>query len=756
MAGPRSRRGLVAAAALALLVAVGAGGPRAAAAAVLPSGTMTVAPAGTATWAQILANAGVVPPPLAPPVTTDSFLGTLGGTGGLQPPDTTGAVGPNHVVTFLNGSFRIRTKTGQDLGIVTDRQFWYRLAPSFVSDPKVVYDPGAGRWMAIQTANYTTSTAFVPFAISDTSDPTGRWTFYAIDADAANLAWPDYPHLGFNGTWIAITGNQYNNAATSFLGIKMWLIDKATALAGGPLTISRFEQGFDFGVPDGAGFTYSPALTIGAEPVLYMVSTHDNSVMRLSMVTGAGPAPVWDVVPGSTWVASSGEFTVAPGNAWNFLPPGAPQSGSAILIATNDARTQDCVFRDGRLWTAHVGGTPVGSPTRAVGIWYELDPLQMAVTGSPVVQTGNTGSLEGSSFHHYFPAVAPNATRDAIVGFSRSASTIFAEAAWSYRLVGDAANALRPLATIKAGEDSYVGSRWGDYSQAQADPCDDRTLWTIQEYAASRASGGPRWSTWWQRVATAPSPPSVTCPAPQVLEATGPTGRSVTLSFSVSAPGSTPLTLTLLEGSTIVGTATVPAGGPPTTGTPSITATYPLGIHSLTAVVNDCSGTTATCTTTVAIADATPPSVTATLKRTILWTARNALEDVGLASSATDLVAGAPTFVSTSVFSDEGHLTNAPGPDGTLSGALPTSTLRLRSQRKTNPAGLPPADGRVYLVVVRWTDGTNVGFAAKTVICPIAMTPTKLGAANAQAAAALAFANANAGAPPAGFFPIVP
>ena len=57
----------------------------------------------------------------------------------------------------------------------------------------------------------------------------------------------DFPGLGVNSRWIAITNNMFTIGGTpQFVGVKIWVIDKATALAGGPLDLWTFEPGFDF------------------------------------------------------------------------------------------------------------------------------------------------------------------------------------------------------------------------------------------------------------------------------------------------------------------------------------------------------------------------------------------------------------------------------------------------------------------------------------------------------------------------------
>ena len=61
---------------------------------------------------------------------------------------------------------------------------------------------------------------------------------------------------------------------------------------------------------------------------------------------------------------------------------------------------------------------------------------------------------------------------------------------------------------LKLGEDSYETQgegkvRWGDYSATVVDPEDDRTFWTIQEYAEEDEGPDPyddRWGTWWGKL----------------------------------------------------------------------------------------------------------------------------------------------------------------------------------------------------------------------------------------------------------------
>ena len=443
----------------------------------------------------------------APPL-ADDFEG-LGDNNTSIPPDTMGAAGPNHLMVMLNTQVRIQNKSGAEVSIVTLDTFWTGGGTGLSGDPfdpKLVYDSLSGRWMATVDADSRSATSAVWFAISDTSDPTGTWDFYAFDADSTDTYWADYPGFGVNSTWIAITNNMFTVVGNNFVDPKMWVIDKSTALSGGPLTVTVFDVGFDTAAGYD-GFTLKPALTFdAAETTLYIV---DNSgygygsgrfLLRLSRITGTGPSPTWSAVPGSS-IAGSGFFEVEAANRFDFSQIDADQLGTTTDVETNDPRALNAVYRNGRLWTTHSAGLPVGAVDRTAAFWYEINPAAMP---TPIVQSGYVDN--GAGTHYFFPSITANANNAVVLGFSYSDSTQYVDAAFTGRESTDTPGTMGAVTTCKAGEDSYVkdygsGSvRWGDYSATVVDPADDLTFWTLQEYAETDVGSGSsddRWGTWW-------------------------------------------------------------------------------------------------------------------------------------------------------------------------------------------------------------------------------------------------------------------
>ena len=118
-------------------------------------------------------------------------------------------------------------------------------------------------------------------------------------SDLSGVDWADYPRVGINSKWIAITANMFTVTGSSYSGSKMWVIDKSTAVAGGTMTYTEFPVGFD-NTGSGGGFTLTPAVTFDStEQILYIVNQWGGNTLRLSEISGTGSAPVWSVVSDS-------------------------------------------------------------------------------------------------------------------------------------------------------------------------------------------------------------------------------------------------------------------------------------------------------------------------------------------------------------------------------------------------------------------------------------------------------------------------
>src|SRR6267142_1176332 len=141
------------------------------------------------------------------------------------PHDTVGAVGIDKVFTNTNSNYRIHNKTtGAALSTVSSDTFWASSGGSGFFDPRIVFDPYNQRWILAMVSNAQTVNSSVEIAVSQTSDPSGSYfLFRFIEGCTAGTAgcigvgggetsaWADFPMLGFNKNWVAVSTNLFGS-----------------------------------------------------------------------------------------------------------------------------------------------------------------------------------------------------------------------------------------------------------------------------------------------------------------------------------------------------------------------------------------------------------------------------------------------------------------------------------------------------------------------------------------------------------------
>ncbi|MBI3850123.1 MAG: Ig-like domain-containing protein [Verrucomicrobia bacterium] len=418
--------------------------------------------------------------PTVGPALGASFQGLLDNNR-VIPPDTQGAVGPNHVMTTLNSQVRIQNRQGGVLSTVTLDFFWRSLGHAEAFDPKLVYDQQANRWVFVALSDPFSGTSSLMLGVSQTSDPTGNWNLFDVDADTANTLWADYPNLAYNGKWIVATVNMFGVSSPFFGRTQVYAFDKNDLGATGGAAHTVFND---------SGFTLVPAVTFDAsESNMYLVSEETSSSLRISSISGA--------VGSETYASNAG--TVSSPQSWDFgaaTVNSLPQLGTSEGIDADDSRMQICVNRNGSLWATHTVFLPPGSPTHAAVQWWQFR------TNGTLIQRGRIEDNSGQ-VHYAYPSIAVNQNDDAVIGYSRFSSAQYASANYSFRFSADPANTMSGDVVLKAGEAPYRKDfgygdvRWGDYSATVVDPLNDSDIWTIQEYAASPSGPVDRWGTWW-------------------------------------------------------------------------------------------------------------------------------------------------------------------------------------------------------------------------------------------------------------------
>jgi hypothetical protein len=441
---------------------------------------------------------------------------------GSIPPDTMGAVGPNHFMEVINGSVAIYTRTGIRLGHVSLDSFFtftsggitYPRNGSF--DPRVLYDPHSGRWFACALefgTNFADNNILL--AVSRTSDPTGTYDKYAIPVGVAS-AFTDYDTLGVddNGVYFGMTifpstGAYEQIAATG----------KASLIAAGPSLGNVYSWSSITDMYSSPQPAHNLDAAAPADPAWFVAS----STLVYGDVTYR--TLTWDVngVP----TLSDTSTVTTPG----YGPPlNAPARGSSTAIEVGDDRIQMALIRSRRLWTCRtVGVNSAGGSDSADRTGCEWLALDVSTLPAALQQSGRVyDSTAANPRFYYYPSLMVNGQGHAAMGFSGSRSSEYVGAYACGRLATDTPGTMQAVVLLKAGQASYLqldGSRnrWGDYSYTSLDPNDDMSLWTIQEYATGTAN---IWGTWVARLLS----PGPTLNNPAAAAAAGQT--TVTLNLT--------------------------------------------------------------------------------------------------------------------------------------------------------------------------------------------------------------------------------
>ena len=444
----------------------------------------------------------------------------------ISPSDSTGAVGPAHIVTAVNIEYAVWDKTAIDPAspLVGPDQL-SSLFPSlpdgsFVFDPKVVYDHYRRRFvlafLAARGAPFTggqpKSWILVVSIPQGTAEMPGTWCRRKLDGDQladGEQLFADYPGLGFDGGQVYVTTNQFTFGNQPRFRHAQILAMAKTAL----YDCDRAPKIEAFGRnatrdPEGTkAFTIQPAITqteVGVKPAGFLISFQG---------TSCGPVcgkriTVWRI-RGQGGALHLDSRSIAVGKV-KVAPLGTQKDGSTTCADladcwdTGDLRLTTAFYDADRqrLYAAHAvrrDVAPGDGYLESAVRWYEVDPAPFAD-----VAAKRHGVIGASRKDAGWPAIGTDDQRNIFVSYSRAGAP-GPDAEYLSALAATIApgTTAEEVAILKPGEALYrafsgLPQRWGDYNAVSRDPVDPTVVVSVNQYA--RDDGSPPTRLWQQVV----------------------------------------------------------------------------------------------------------------------------------------------------------------------------------------------------------------------------------------------------------------
>ncbi len=403
-------------------------------------------------------------------------------------PDTNGDASKDHYIQIVNATWlQIFAKDGTAVTEpIAGNTIWSQINKQSFSDPVVLYDEAAERWLLTDLANIDE----VLFGVSETSDPLGSWFLYSFNTQD----WADYPKYGiWNESYIITTNGVFGNS------YPVHAINRQQLLAGNQnvdvqlISLPRIQGGFPVATPmDWNSPTPPPSNTA------YVVRLNDDS-------WGNGNTEdvleVWGLdIDWENPNNTSANLTSLPVSAYNSDGCSVVQGGGFACIPQPGTEQgidgiMTIIMHNIAYWNygTHESAVLAFSARAATDLsgirWTELRRYPGEKEWS-LYQQGTYAPDD--DYNRFIPAISINGKGDIALGYSVGGTDKFASLRYTGRLVDD------PLGEMTVEEFEFAtgegvrgngNDRFGDYARMSVDPLDG-SFWFTGEYVKLNGSYG--------------------------------------------------------------------------------------------------------------------------------------------------------------------------------------------------------------------------------------------------------------------------
>jgi hypothetical protein len=416
----------------------------------------------------------------------------------VAPPDTTGDLGPNHYVQWVNLRYAVYNITRDASNNITG----FSTAPGFPKngnaiwqgfggsceadndgDPLVQYDQAADRWILTQFA-VAKSPYMQCVAVSTSGDPTGTYNRYAY---SFGTDFNDFPKMGIWGDTYVITYNVFKRGRT-FGGSRVCGYERNQMLVGGAARSICTTTSTSYASLLPADVEGTANIAAGsATPILSITSTALQS-WRFAVNWAAGTGSL----SGPTTVSGVASFSRACGGGTCIPQPGTTNK----LDSLGDRLNYRLSYRQFADHEAMVVNHAVTSGSTTGIRWYEFRNASGSTLSNAAPVVFQQGTFSPDSTYRWMGSAAMDRSGNIAIGYNVSSSTVAPSIRYAFRSAGDPSGTLGTETNIFGSGGTQTGTlaRWGDYSTISVDPVGGCSMVFTTEYIPT--NGNFNWSTY--------------------------------------------------------------------------------------------------------------------------------------------------------------------------------------------------------------------------------------------------------------------
>jgi hypothetical protein len=397
---------------------------------------------------------------------------------GVQRPDMGLGAAPDVIVQSINSAIAAYAPAGQLL------PGWPKLASSFFGlpvrqfmvDPRLVYDAWDRRFWAA----YLSDSMYL-LAVSQTSNPGGKWNVYGFDVSDGTDIVPDFTQMAIDRHTVSISSHLFNTQHLNDFHAGIYTLRKSALENGVPHVTPR---GFTKIAVNGTALdTIEPVMvpdSAGGSPAgEYFFST---AGFNFLCYNGFGTCKSLYVF----MVTTNGNVRSLDGISIK-MPPyvPAPEADTPTCLqcleAVGPMMTSPAVYRSGLISFAYGTGAGRGVNSVAAIQWGQLAPVVVGghLKSASLTQTGLFRFPGDQSA--MFPAVMTDSAGNFYMLLDSSSSTLNPSVYIAARKKDDPPNELTATLLLKGGLSPPTVSAWGDFTAASFNGTSG--VWFASQYA---------------------------------------------------------------------------------------------------------------------------------------------------------------------------------------------------------------------------------------------------------------------------------